>query len=139
MRKLASIRRIKDINPIVGADKIELCTVDGWKVVVAKDVNHKIGDLVIYCEVDSFLPIREEFEFLRKSSYKKMADGSEGFRLRTIRLKGQISQGLILPLTILEGEDEMKIGVSSHPWGDQIQLGPYDDALVIEEGVVNRY
>ena len=38
MRKLASIRRIKDINPIVGADKIELCTVDGWKVVVAKDV-----------------------------------------------------------------------------------------------------
>lgn len=135
MRKLASIRRIKDINPIVGADKIELCTVDGWKVVVAKDVNHKIGDLVIYCEVDSFLPIREEFEFLRKSSYKKMADGSEGFRLRTIRLKGQISQGLILPLTILEGDGEMKIGVSSQPWGDQLQLGPYDNALVLEEGV----
>lgn len=82
----------------------------------------EIGDLVIYCEVDSFLPIREEFEFLRKSSYKKMADGSEGFRLRTIRLKGQISQGLILPLTILEGDGEMKIGVSSQPWGDQIQL-----------------
>ncbi len=97
-RKLASIRKISDLTPIEGADKIELATIDGWKVVVAKDVNHKVGDLIVYCEVDSFLPIREDFEFLRKSSYKKMADGSEGFRLKTIKLRGQISQGLILPL-----------------------------------------
>ncbi len=97
-RKLASIRRISDLTPIEGADKIELATIDGWKVVVAKDVNHKVDDLIVYCEVDSFLPIEPEFEFLRKSSYKKMADGSEGFRLKTIKLRGQISQGLILPL-----------------------------------------
>lgn len=97
-RKLASIRKISDLNPIEGADKIELATIDGWKVVVAKDVNHKVGDLIVYCEVDSFLPIEPEFEFLRKSSYKKMADGNEGFRLKTIKLRGQISQGLILPL-----------------------------------------
>ena len=97
-RKLASIRKISDLSPIEGADKIELATIDGWKVVVAKDVNHKVGDLIVYCEVDSFLPIEPEFEFLRKSSYKKMSDGNEGFRLKTIKLRGQISQGLILPL-----------------------------------------
>jgi RNA ligase (TIGR02306 family) len=96
-RKLASIRKISNLEPIEGADKIELATVDGWKVVVAKDVSHKVGDLVVYCEVDSFLPIKEEFEFLRKSSYKKMGD-KEGFRLKTIKLRGQVSQGLILPL-----------------------------------------
>lgn len=134
-RKLASIRKISDLKPIEGADKIELAIVDGWKVVVAKDVNHKIGDLVIYCEIDSFLPIKEEFEFLRKSSYKKMKDGTEGFRLKTVKLRGQVSQGLILPLSILEGEDEMRIGISEQPWGKQLQLGPYDDALVIEVGV----
>jgi RNA ligase (TIGR02306 family) len=78
--------------------------VDGWKVVVAKDVQHKVGDLVIYCEIDSFLPIREEFEFLRKSSYKKMGD-QEGFRLRTAKMKGQISQGLILPIFVLNPPD----------------------------------
>ena len=100
-RKLASVRKISDLSPIEGADKIELATIDGWKVVVAKDVNHKVGDLIVYCEVDSFLPIREEFEFLRKSSYKKMADGNEGFRLKTIKLRGQISQGLIVPLDVL--------------------------------------
>jgi RNA ligase (TIGR02306 family) len=103
-RKLASCRIVSDIQPIEGADKIELVTVDGWKVVVAKDVGHKVGDLVIYCEIDSFLPIREEFEFLRKSSYKKMGD-REGFRLRTIKLRGQVSQGLILPISVLNPHD----------------------------------
>lgn len=97
-RKLASIRRISDIQPIEGADMIELAIVDGWKVVVAKDVNYEVGDSVVYCEIDSFLPIKPEFEFLRKSSYKKLSDGTEGFRLKTIKLRGQVSQGLILPI-----------------------------------------
>jgi RNA ligase (TIGR02306 family) len=98
-RKLASVRVISDIKPIEGADMIELAIVDGWKVVVAKNVGHKVGDTVVYCEIDSFLPIKEEFEFLRKSSYKKMGD-QEGFRLKTIKLRGQVSQGLILPMSV---------------------------------------
>ena len=98
MRKLASIKKIDKLQPIEGADRIELAVVGGWKVVVAKDVGHQVGDKVVYCEIDSFLPIEPEFEFLRKSSYKKLVDGTEGFRLRTIKLKNQVSQGLILPL-----------------------------------------
>jgi RNA ligase (TIGR02306 family) len=101
MRKLATIQKIKEILPIEGADAIELAIVNGWKVVVAKNVGHKVGDFVIYCEIDSFLPVKEEFEFLRKTSYKKMADGSEGFRLKTIKLRGQVSQGLIIPINVL--------------------------------------
>jgi RNA ligase (TIGR02306 family) len=103
-RKLASVRIISNIQPIEGADMIELAIVDGWKVVVAKNVGHKVGDMVIYCEIDSFLPIRDEFEFLRKSSYKKMGD-QEGFRLKTIKLRGQVSQGLILPIVVLNPPD----------------------------------
>ena len=98
-RKLASIQVIRDIRPIEGADAIELAIINDWQVVVAKNVGHQIGDHVVYCEIDSFLPIQEEFEFLRKSSYKKMAD-QEGFRLKTIKLRGQVSQGLILPMSI---------------------------------------
>jgi RNA ligase (TIGR02306 family) len=56
-----------------------------------------VGDLAVYYEIDSFLPIRPQFEFLRKSSYKRMGS-SEGFRLKTIRLRGQISQGLLTPI-----------------------------------------
>ena len=133
-RKLASIRKIGDIQHIEGADLIELAIVDGWKVVVGKEVGHKVDDFVIYCEVDSFLPIREEFEFLRKSSYRKLID-QEGFRLRTIKLRGCVSQGLIIPLSILEGEGEdEKLGYLQTPDGPIYQLGPYDGALVIEEG-----
>ena len=56
MRKLATIQTIKEILPIEGADAIEIAVVNGWSVVVAKNANHKVGDKVIYCEIDSFLP-----------------------------------------------------------------------------------
>ena len=101
MRKLVSIQRIIDVKPIPDADKIEMLQVLGWELVSGKG-NFKPGDLAIYFEVDSFLPCIPQFEFLRKSCYKIMADGSEGYRIRTIRLRGQISQGLALPFTELE-------------------------------------
>jgi hypothetical protein len=114
-RKLASVQRILEIRPIEGADAIELAIINSWQVVVAKNVGHKVDDFVVYCEIDSFLPIREEFEFLRKSSYKKMGD-QEGFRLKTIKLRGQVSQGLVVPIHVLpllemvhEGQDVTEI------------------------------
>jgi RNA ligase (TIGR02306 family) len=132
-RKLASIQKIASIRPIEGADAIEVARINNWDVVVKKN-EFKEGELCVYFEIDSFLPIREEFEFLRKSSFKKMGD-QEGFRLKTIRLRGQVSQGLVVPIGILNGEEEMQIGISEQPHGDQLQVGPYDNALVIEEGV----
>ena len=113
MRKLATIRKIDKLEPIPGADRIELAHVGGWKVVVAKDVGHLEGDYVVYCEVDSFLPIKPEFEFLRKTSYKKLVDGREGFRLKTIRLRGQISQGLIIPIRDVKHEFDFGPGSTS--------------------------
>lgn len=99
-RKLASIQEIISLDDIPGADVIQCATVRGWKLVVKKG-EYNIGDKAIYCEIDSFLPIREEFEFLRKSSFKRMGE-LEGFRLRTIKLRGQVSQGLLLPITLLK-------------------------------------
>jgi RNA ligase (TIGR02306 family) len=100
-RQLASIQKILTISPIEKADTLELATVLGWQCVVKKG-EFVPGDLVVYFEVDSFLPIHQEFEFLRKNCYKNHPEIGEGFRLRTIRLRGEISQGLVLPLRILE-------------------------------------
>jgi RNA ligase (TIGR02306 family) len=108
-RKLASVVKIADIQPIAGADAIVVATVRGWKVVVKKD-EFKVGDLAVYFEIDSFLPIRPQFEFLRKSSYKRMGS-IEGFRLKTIRLRGQISQGLLTPIPV---------GISNPKEGDDL-------------------
>lgn len=99
MRKLASIRKISEIREIPNADFICAYKVDGWWVVDSKN-KYQVGDRVIYFEIDSFLPIEPQYEFLRKSSYKKLLNGTEGFRLRTIKLRGVISQGLIMPCTI---------------------------------------
>lgn len=93
MRKLASIQRIKALEPIEGADAIERATVLGWQLVVKKD-EFRVGELCIYCEIDSILPEKPEFEFLK----------SRGMRIRTIRLRGQISQGICFPLSFLPAE-----------------------------------
>ena len=98
MRKLASIQRIWKIEPIEGADRIELAHVLGWQCVVNKGQFQPM-DIAVYFEIDSFLPIRDEFEFMRSSSYKKTDIMGEGFRLRTMRFRGQISQGLLLPVS----------------------------------------
>jgi len=98
-RKLATIEKIVNLEEIPNSDNIEVATVRGWKVVVKKG-EFKVGDLCVYFEVDSFLPLEEKYEFLKKNSYRKMGD-IEGLRLKTIKLRGQISQGLVLPVSIL--------------------------------------
>lgn len=99
-RKLASIRRIADIQPIEGADAIEVATIDGWKVVVKKD-EFKVGDLAVYFEIDSWVP-HELAPFLSKGQEPREYNGVKGERLRTIRLRGQVSQGLLLPISTLD-------------------------------------
>lgn len=100
-RKLASIQIVNDVQPIEGADAIEKVTILGWEC-VSKKGEFKPGDLCVYFEIDSFLPVRDEFEFLRKSSFKHMGD-EQGFRLRTVRLRKQLSQGLVLPVSAFPG------------------------------------
>ena len=110
MRKLASIQRIWKIEPIEGADKIELAHVLGWQCVVNKGQFQPM-DTGVYFEIDSFLPIRSEFEFMRVSSYKKTDIMGEGFKLRTMRFRGQISQGLLLPISsFLELPADIQLG-----------------------------
>ena len=95
-RKLASIRMIDEINPIENADAIEVATIGGWKVVVKKG-EFKAGELAVYFEIDSWIPV-ELAPFLCKGTEPRVYGGVRGERLRTIRLRGQISQGLLLPL-----------------------------------------
>lgn len=101
MRKLASVQKILDIQPIEGADKIVRATIGGWNVVTAIDNGFKVNDLVIYFEIDSWIP-HEVAPFLTKvGQYPKVFEGVEGQRLKTIKLRNTMSQGLILPLSIL--------------------------------------
>jgi RNA ligase (TIGR02306 family) len=100
-RKLASIQQVIDLQPIPGADAILVASVLGWKCVVKK-TEFKIGDLCVYFEIDSILPIAQWNDHLRKEPMKPL-------RVRTIRLRGQLSQGLALPMSLLP-ESNYEIG-----------------------------
>lgn len=95
-RKLVSIQVIKSISPIPDADAIEVAEVLGYKVVVKKG-EFKIGDKCVFFEVDSILPVTPWSEFLKD---KNAPD--KPIRLKTVKLRKQVSQGLALPLSILE-------------------------------------
>lgn len=90
MRNLATIRVIKEITEIPGANSIELVRVDGWHC-VAKKGEFKTGDWCVYFEIDSILPDHPVFEFMR----------SRKFRVKTIKCMKHISQGLAMPFSIM--------------------------------------
>jgi len=94
MRKLATIRKIDLIRPIPDADAIECAVVGGWTVVIKKG-DFKAGDLAIYCEIDSWIPT-ELAPFLSKGQEPREYNGVCGERLRSVKLRGQLSQGLLL-------------------------------------------
>lgn len=108
-RHLASVQEIIDTVPIEGADRIELAKVLGWQCVVNKN-KFKPGDKGVYFEIDSFLPEKPEFEFLRSSSFKNNSILGTGFRLRTQKFRGALSQGLLLPLDEVGLQNDLEIG-----------------------------
>ena len=98
MRKMATIRQIDALNPIEGADAIECASIGGWKVVVKKG-EFSVGNLAVYCEIDSWVPT-ELAPFLSKGKEPREFEGVKGERLRTVKLRGQLSQGLLLPVEV---------------------------------------
>jgi RNA ligase (TIGR02306 family) len=96
-RKLASIAEITYIKPIEGADAIECAIVNGGWPVVVKKGEYQVNDLAIFCEIDSWVP-HELAPFLSKGQEPREYNGVKGERLKTVKLRGQVSQGLLLPL-----------------------------------------
>lgn len=92
-RKLASVQKLLELKPIEGADLIEEAKIMGWHVAVKKG-DFKVGDKVVYCEIDSILPKENpNFAFL------------DGKPIKTKRLRGIYSQGIAFPVSILPDGD----------------------------------
>lgn len=117
-RSLASVQRVLQLLPVEGADKIELAQIGGWQCVVKKG-EFQPGALAVYLEIDAIPPDTEPFRFLwsKKAKPGEVMPAPEpqpkNFRIRTIRLRGALSQGLLLPAetlgldqqTLQEGDD----------------------------------
>lgn len=98
-RKMCTVRRIDSVDPIEGADRIEVARVGGWSVVVGKG-EYAPGDYALYFEIDTFMPSDDErFAFLASRGTRKMVwkgEEREGHVLRTAKMRGVYSQGLLM-------------------------------------------
>lgn len=108
MRKMASLRKIEKLIPISGADAIEVARVGGWNVVVKKG-EYSQDDLCIYLEIDSWVP-HVIAPFLSAGKVPKEYEGIPGARLRTVKLRGALSQGLVLPVSMLPVDTQFSEG-----------------------------
>lgn len=99
-RVMSRVVRVDAINPIEGADQIEVVSIGGWKVVVKKG-EFQVDSLACYAEVDSWIPHSVAPFLTKEGQFPKVYNNVEGQRLRTVKLRGQISQGLLLPITAL--------------------------------------
>jgi hypothetical protein len=96
-KALCYVVSVKELESIPEKDRILLAHFNemDWTVIVGKD-DFQVGDKAIYVEVNTVLPVREEFEFLRKRCY---SPGRDGFVIKSMKMGNTYSQGLAFPLT----------------------------------------
>lgn len=113
-RELAYTATITDINPIENYDRVEYATINGgWRVIVSKEDNFKVGDVCVYFEVDSKVPEDDaRFSFLSKRKYK----------VKTLKMCGVLSQGLVMPLSLFS---EIKDAAPDIPLTDLLHIKYY--------------
>lgn len=146
LRHLASVKVIDNIEPIEGADRIEVATIGGWKVVVGKG-EFEAGDKCVYFEIDSCLPTEDaRFAFLASRGEKSWLYVPEegdaapvevkGHVLRTAKLRGQVSQGLVMQLEALGLDPDLAVGADVT---DELGILKYDPYCPGNTGRVGSY
>ncbi|MGJ7537109.1 MULTISPECIES: RNA ligase (ATP) [unclassified Variovorax] len=128
MRKLVTVRTVDAIRPIPGADAIECAIVEGWTVVIKKG-EFAVGDRCVFFEIDAFLPLDDpRFAFLEKAAITW--NEQRGVRLRTMKLRGQISQGLILPLSQFAEIDALADpALRQRDWAELFGIGKWEPVI----------
>lgn len=124
-RKLVSIRTVSAIYPIKGADFIELVQVDGWQC-IAKKGEFKVNSLCVYFEIDSFLPLEERYSFMPKESV--MQGTIRGYRVRSMKMRGALSQGLALPIRLFPEIDGKVVTYKDEDISELLNVIKYDNS-----------
>lgn len=126
-RKLVTIQQITAITDIPGADLIALATIQGWQVIVKK-TEFSVGDACLFFEIDSFLPLEPRYEFLKKTT---KFDGKEGYRLKSMKMRSCLSQGLALPLSMFPEITDPK---EDFDYSEKLGVIKYDNEIQAYSG-----
>lgn len=102
MRKMAEVVQISDVVPHPNADQLEFCLIEGWRCIVKKG-EFQPGQLAVFLQPDAWSP-NTLTPFLEKEGRTRFYNGIPGSKIKTIRLRGEVSQGLVLPLSVLPAD-----------------------------------
>ena len=139
-RKLVTIDQIVDIQPITNADFIEMVQVRNWQC-VAKKGDFQLGDLCVYFEIDSLIPVADRFDFLKCGGIKSVeinGDTFYGYRIRTQKYKNQIAQGLALPFSFFEERNTFPTEIGSDVTS-LFSVVKWELPLYTGMGIMNQY
>lgn len=131
MRKLASVVEIASCDPIPETERLSVATMTGkgWRVVTGRD-EFAPGDRAVYFEIDSYLPPDDErFAFLRERCLRKFVSKSggvlrEGVRIKTAKLRGVVSQGLLMPVAAFPEANGLEVDADLT---DLLKVDHYDE------------
>ena len=126
MHDLAVVSTIQSLAPIEGKDRIVLAKVQNYDTIVQKG-EFNVGDAVVYVFYDSILPVKPEFEFLRKRCW---TEKWQGFRIRPMKLGGIVSEGLVLPMSVLP--ERKKPYKQGEVVTDALEIRRYDPEALLE-------
>jgi RNA ligase (TIGR02306 family) len=130
MRKLVTVRAIDAIRPIPDADAIDCAVIEGWTVVIKKG-EFAVGDRCVFFEIDAFLPLDDpRYGFLAASAITW--NDRHGMRLRTLKLRGQISQGLVLPVAQFPEIDATALadaGLRQRDWAERLGVEKWEPVI----------
>lgn len=139
VRHLVSAQKIESLTPIKDADRIEVARVQGWNVVVPKD-QFEAGDTVAYFETDSLLPAGDpRYEGFQKRGQKTVAAGDKEFTghvLKTMKLRGQISQGLVMSLEEVGADTDVSVGTDLTEVAGVVK---YEEPIPDEKGIKGHF
>lgn len=132
-RMLATVRKIDRIDPIEGADRIEVAKVGGWEVVVEKGI-HSAGDQVVYFEIDSALPLEDSRFSHLAARGSRIIDGKPYHVLKTIRLRGVYSQGMVMPVSVFEDDIDTAVVISQFSLDEALGVFKYEPPVPVSIG-----
>lgn len=132
-RMLATVRKIDRIDPIEGADRIEVAKVGGWEVVVEKGI-HSAGDQVVYFEIDSALPLEDSRFSHLAARGSRIIDDKPYHVLKTIRLRGVYSQGMVMPVSVFEDDIDTAEVISQFSLDEALGVFKYEPPVPVSIG-----
>ena len=128
---IVKVVEVDNVEAHPNADRLDIATIKGWQCVVSRG-DFVAGDKGLYIPIDSILPIDVEEKIFGPESKVKLSKS----RVKTIKLRGAISQGLLTRLSTLDLDPSLEIGTDLK---EELKIKKYEPSKRQQSGLMGGY